>query len=259
MTAHSGNARSGETEVVVIIKAAPQVGARHGETVCCAGIDLYGRWLRLFPIAFRNLEDGQKFGRWDRIRFRWRLPTDDNRIESRRIDQQSIEIVGQLRPNERSRFLAKCVTTSLDAERVAGRSLALLKPRELRFKVEEKTQAELAQEQERFDALRSQPDLFNGQQLVPYAACPYRFKYSYTTEDGAREGTCQDWEMEATYYKWSRRYGRERALNAMRRIFGEVLPKRGVLLAMGTHSRWPDTWLINGVIRYDEANQLVLL
>jgi len=30
-------------------------------------------------------------------------------------------------------------------------------------------------------------------------------------------------------------------------------------LAMGTHSLYPDTWLINGVVRLDEIEQLALL
>jgi hypothetical protein len=78
---------SGSTEAVVIVKAAPQVGRRYGETVCCAGIDIYGNWLRLYPVSFRTLEESKKFGRWDRIKFDWRMPNDDKRTESRRVDQ----------------------------------------------------------------------------------------------------------------------------------------------------------------------------
>jgi hypothetical protein len=94
-----------------MVKAAPQVGRRHGETVCCAGIDLYGNWLRLYPVSFRTLEQSKKFGRWDRIKFNWRLPNDDRRVESRRVDQQSIEIVGSLKKSERATFLAKAVVS----------------------------------------------------------------------------------------------------------------------------------------------------
>jgi hypothetical protein len=32
-----------------------------------------------------------------------------------------------------------------------------------------------------------------------------------------------------------------------------------MLLAMGTHPQYPDTWLINGVIRLDAIEQLTLL
>ena len=55
--------RSGETEAIVLIKAAPHASQKHGETVCCAVIDLEGNWLRLYPVSFRHLDDAQKFGR----------------------------------------------------------------------------------------------------------------------------------------------------------------------------------------------------
>lgn len=248
---------SGSTEAVVIIKAAPQVGQRHGETVCCAGLDLYGHWLRLYPVSFRLLGDRQKFGRWDRIRFKWRRPNDDSRPESRRVDQDSIEIIGELKPAERERFLAKSIVTSLPREREAGRSLALLKPEILEFVVEKKTPDELSEETKRFDALRAQGDLFS-KQATPYRPCPYRFRYRYRTDDGERFGTCQDWEIEATYFHWSNRYGETRALADIQKTFGEDYPKKGMLLAMGTHSLYPETWLINGVIRLDDVKQQTL-
>lgn len=248
---------SGSTEAIVIIKAAPQVGQRHGETVCCAGIDLYGNWLRLYPVSFRLLDDHQKFGRWDRVRFKWRRPNDDPRPESRRVDQQSIDIVGDLKPAERERFLAKSIVTSLAREREAGRSLALLKPEITDFVVEKKSKAELDEETRRFDALRAQADLFS-KEATPHRPCPYRFKYRYRSDDGERFGTCQDWETEATFNKWSRLYGETKALDDIRRVFGEELPGKGVALAMGTHSLYPDTWLINGVVRLDDIKQQTL-
>ena len=250
--------RSGETEAIVIIKAAPQIGKRHGETVCCAGIDLEGRWLRLYPISFRSLEAGQKFGRWDRIRFRWRLPKDDLRIESRRVDQDTLEVVGKIRKSERERFLSNLIVTSLDAERKSGRSLALLRAEILGFKVERKSKSDLKNESEKRNALLAQPDLFNTKPMIPYKPCPFKFKYQYRTDDGDREGTCQDWEIEATYFNWAKRYGAEQAISNIRRVFGEEFPAKGMLLAMGTHSLYPETWLINGVVRLDDIQQPTL-
>lgn len=247
--------RSGESEAVILIKAAPQVGQRHGETVCCAGISIEGKWLRLYPVSFRTLDDGQKFGRWDRIRFKWRIPHDDQRVESRRVDQDSITITGELKPSERERFLSSLITTSLDRERTNGRSLALLKANDLEFKVEKRTSEDLTSDAARFDKLRAQRDLFNTKTLIPYKPCPYRFKYKYRTDDGPREGTCQDWEIEATYFKWSQEYGEKSTLLKMQQAFGEDYPKKGMLLAMGTHSQYPDTWLINGVIRLNQIKQ----
>ena len=256
MTAHRPT--SGSTEAIVIVKAAPQVGRRHGETVCCAGIDLYGNWLRLYPVSFRTLEQSKKFGRWDQIKFKWRLPHDDKRVESRRVDQQSIEIVGQLRKSERERFLGKAVVTSLLREREAGRSFALLKPEIIAFKIEKKNDAEIHAEKQLLDNIRAQDDLFAKQVTNNYNPCPYNFKYRYRTDDGIREGTCQDWEVEATYHNWSREYGERRALDDMNRVFGLEYPAKGMLLAMGTHSLHQDTWLINGVVRQDDIAQATM-
>lgn len=127
--------RSGEAEAVVLVKALPQVGEKHGETVCVAAIDAYRNWLRLYPVAFRQLEDAQKFTRWDRIRFKWRLPEvhRDNRIESRNVDQQSIEIIGNLRKESRASLLSPMVVHSTKKERAAGRSLALIQPENPQF------------------------------------------------------------------------------------------------------------------------------
>jgi hypothetical protein len=176
------------------------------------------------------------------------------RPESRRVDQDSIEIVGELKRSERERFLAKSIVTSLQREREAGRSLALLKPEILDFVVEKRQPSEIAEENARFDALRTQADLF-AKQTTPYQPCPYRFRYRYRTDDGERFGTCQDWETEATYFSWSRRDGEARAVDEMKRVFGDDYPRKGMLFAMGTHSQYPDTWLINGIIRLPDIEQ----
>lgn len=245
---------SGNAESVILIKAAPNVSKRHGETVCCAGIDIYGNWLRLYPVSFRHLKGDKKFVRWDRVRFNWRLPKDDRRIESRRLDQESIQILGQLKENEREKFLAKSIVSSLASQRDKGKSLALLKAEIIEFIVERKSPEELRQQQEKFELLRAQQDLFS-KAIALYNPCPYRFKYRYRMDDGIRFGSCQDWEIEATYFRWSSRYGEKKALEQMQNTFGEVYPKEGMLLAMGTHSDWPDQWLINGIIRLNKISQ----
>ncbi|CDX14459.1 hypothetical protein MPL3356_160001 [Mesorhizobium plurifarium] len=93
---------------------------------------------------------------------------------------------------------------------------------------------------------------FLGKSLVPYEPAPFYFKYRYETDDGVREGTCQDWEIEATFLKWQRRYGEKETLQKMSDRFGAEYPKKGFVLAMGTHKAYPQ-WLINGVIRLDRG------
>jgi hypothetical protein len=241
------------------VKAAPQISQKHGETVCCAGVDIYGNWLRLYPVAFRTLEHSQKFGRWDRIRFRWRKAADDGRPESRRVDQGSLEIVGDLKKTERSRFLATAIVTGLDHLRAGGKSLALLRPQSPEFFYEKRDNSEVQEDHQRFEALRRQTDLFAPKALIPYEPCPYKFKYRYRSDDGNRVGTCQDWEVEATFRRLRQEHGETEALQRMMKVFGEDYPKKGMALAMGTHSRYPDTWLINGIIRLEKQEQMALL
>lgn len=257
MQEHS-TTRAGKTQAIILIKAAPIIGAKHGETVCCAGIDLYGNWLRMYPVSFRVLDDGKKFKRWDRVEFKWRRPTEDQRVESRHVDSQSLEIVGRMPDRERASFLDSHIVTSLNEEHKNGRSLALLKPDIQSFRIERKPKSELDAEQARIDNFHNQDDMFIPRPALPQKACPFNFKYKYTTDDGTREGTCQDWETEAAFFKWRMRWDEQETLARMQHQFGEVLPKRGLYFAMGTHSRWPDKWLINGLIQLKQSKQATL-
>ena len=175
-----------------------------------------------------------------------------------RVDHQSFEIIGELEQRDRLTFLSRLEVMSLNKMKAEGKTLALLRPRDLNFFIEKKSEIALNEEKQKFQAFAAQADLFNATPLIPYDPCPYVFKYSYVTDDGEREGTCQDWETDATFYNWSRHYGERTALENMRRVFGEEYPKKGMAFAMGTHSLYPDTWLINGIIRLDEITQMGL-
>ena len=118
----------GTSEAVILVKASPQVSKRHGETVCCAGVNNKGEWVRLYPVSFRSLDQASQFRRWDRIRFRWKRPQDDRRPESLRVDHQSIEIIGELKQRERLNFLSRLEVSSIGKVMEEGKTLALLGP-----------------------------------------------------------------------------------------------------------------------------------
>ena len=48
-------------EAIILVKASPQVGKKHGETVCCAGVNAKGEWVRLYPVSFRTLDQARQF------------------------------------------------------------------------------------------------------------------------------------------------------------------------------------------------------
>jgi hypothetical protein len=250
-------------EAFVIVKAAPRRSDKFGETVCCAGIDRQGNWVRLYPVSFRHLKEEQRFRRWDHIRYRWSKPkaTKDDRSESRRVDPDSVLILKRLKEADHNPLVARCVVTSLDRELAEGRSLAMLKPEILRFWYEKNSPEEMQEREGVLKRLRAQDDLFKPEMsVIPQRACPYSFRYRYRCDDGEREGTCQDWETEQTFFRRLRDQASEQAaLDWMIQKFGVEYPQKGMALAMGTHSRRRDQWLINGVIRLKEQPQLEML
>jgi hypothetical protein len=248
----------GQAEAIILVKASPHVSQKYGETVCCAGVTLAGEWVRLYPVTFRRLDDAKKFKRWDQIRFRWRAPKDDRRPESRRVDQQSIEIIGELAKSERNRLFASLEVKGLNTVESQGKTLALLRPQNPRFVIEPKSAREIEQEKAGYESICKQSDMFFEKSLLPLRPCPFKFKYHYRTDDGLREGSCQDWETDAVFFRWRVEYGEAGALQRMETVFGKEYPQKGMVLAMGTHSRYPKIWLVNAVVRMDDAPQASL-
>lgn len=178
---------------------------------------------------------------------------------ARRIEHKSLQITGALsRPHSKD-FAARHVVESLEEELKASRSLALIRPANPVFFVEKKDAETIAKETDlaRHWHQHDNAGLFGAtdKSFVPRKPAPYFFKYRYETKDGKREGTCQDWELEATFFKWRQKYGEEDTLAKMKLRFGEEYPKSGFVLAMGTHKAYPRQWLINGVIRLDHGSE----
>jgi hypothetical protein len=246
----------GMERATILVKAAPRVGETHGELVCCAGINAAGKWVRLYPVAFRTLDDAQKFARWDIIEYEWQLPRGDSRTESRRLKHKSLSIVDNVRASDRQRLIARYVDSTLDSAAAQGKSLTLIRPAAPDLIIEAKDRQELQAETNQFKSWHQQDSegLFGHAPAaaVPYEPAPYRFKFRYRSGGSERMGTCQDWEIEATFLRWRREYGETETLKKMRELFGEEYPARGFVFAMGTHRAYPQ-WLINGLLRLDHG------
>jgi hypothetical protein len=132
----AGNSISGSTRprerVLVLVKALPHVGQRHGETVCCAGVTSNGEWRRQYPIHFRRLREG--FKRWQWIDYEWIPPgAEDRRKESRRVQEDTIGLGDLMPPKERAPFLERILTGSTAEAASKGMSLTLIRPTKVRF------------------------------------------------------------------------------------------------------------------------------
>jgi hypothetical protein len=243
--------------VVVLVKALPHAGKKHGETVCCAGITERGEWRRQFPIHFRRLQ--QKFRRWDRIEYEYRTPKDDKRPENRRVQEDTIRVAGSVPPRERANLLSRVIVSSTAAAAAQGQTLALIRPRKIHFLPRKKTPRDIEEERRAYRAAASQHSFFD-RALAELEPCPYAFKFEYEDQDGhAHASTCDDWETTTMYRRFASQYGETRALSLMKKTFEQEYPAKGMAFAMGTHSRYPDVWLLVGVLRLDESKQLAMV
>ncbi len=242
----------GESEAIILVKAASQQGMSVDEAVYCAGVTPQGEWVRLYPVTFRRGNDVHHFKRWDHIRFRWRSPSGDPRPESRRVDQNSIEVIGELSPSQRFDFLSRLEVTHLHRLSEQGKSLALLRPRNPRFFVERKTETEINEEQQLYGRFqRETPSEAN--MLKPQKPCPYRFKYKYSDDDGDFEGVYQDWGVNAAFASLSEAFGEAQTLARIVQVLGKEYPKKGMVFALDANPRDREKWQINAIICLDEV------
>ena len=58
-------------KVLITVKAYPNPSKKYEETVCVAGIDVdNGKWIRLYPITFRDLDENRRFKKYSIIQVR---------------------------------------------------------------------------------------------------------------------------------------------------------------------------------------------
>lgn len=244
---------------MILAKAFPLPGALHGETVCCAGVTREGEWRRQYPVPFRRLKDS--FERWQWIEYKYKLPdpSKDKRPESRRVQEDTIIPKGKIKKNERARFLEKIIVPSTRCASELGLSLALVRPHNVKIKIQEKEKTELEEETERYRNVGRQRSFFDdndGRELRAIKPCPYKFIFSWTDQEGkSHRNVSEDWEIPATFHNLSPTYGVEATLEKIRFTYEEEYPQKGFVFAMGTHSSYPDTWLLIGIIRLDETEQ----
>ena len=127
--------------VLITVKAYPNPSKTYGETVCCAGIDVETlQWVRLYPVPFMDLDSSQKFKKYTIISVRcWKAP-DDHRVESYKIDMDSIEPLSHLdtkrKWKSRKEIVLRTVSPSfcsILADTEKDKSLGAFKPCDIDF------------------------------------------------------------------------------------------------------------------------------
>ena len=81
-------------DLLILTKTYPTPSQQYRETTCVAALTRQGELRRLFPIPFRLLAGENRFKRWEWVRMKLSRKTSDARLESRKIEVDSIVRLG---------------------------------------------------------------------------------------------------------------------------------------------------------------------
>jgi hypothetical protein len=254
-------------DFIPLVKAYPALSTKYGEVSCIAGVEITAngpRWIRLYPVPFRSLEDDQQFRKYQRVRLSVEAHRGDLRPETRRPNRDSIELRGAPISTKnawelRRRFVEPLMAASMcEIARRQHRdktSLGVFRPkRVIDFKIEA-TSIDAAKRQIA-RAWSAQTSLLDGlgseertSQLRELEQIPWTFRYRYEcTEPGCKghNPSIIDWEI-AQFYRRVRRYSDWRD-RMRKRWLDEVCGKdRDTAFFVGNMHQHPGSFLILGV------------
>lgn len=203
-----------ETKTVLItVKAPPNPSKKYQETNCCAGIDLAtGKWLRLYPIPFRLLDYDKQFPKYSVISVNCQRPLRDKRVESYKVDQDSIKILRHLgtqnKWSERKKIVLPTLSPSFCKirENVSlCKSLGIFKPTDIDFEIKKFVPKDEQKRRAAYDQYR----LFD-KKLEPVEQIPFSFYYTFKCDNSPdcpnHKLMIHDWELMEAYRRWRYRY-----------------------------------------------------
>jgi len=206
-------------KILITVKTYPNPSRTYNETVCVAGIllDDPPSWIRLYPIPFRNLNEDQRFKKFDVIEAKVKKNTQDSRPESHKVIAESINITRSIGTEnnwqERKDMILPlrdesmcCIQSQRDENR---KSLGLFKPREITdFLIEELENRDWTEAERN---CLSQLDFFSAEQ-TRLEKIPYKFKIQYYCTNPKCNGHNQgliDWETAQLFRKLKNKYKNE--------------------------------------------------
>lgn len=258
-------------ELLVLVKAYPSISIKHGEAVCVAGLRVDSpspRWVRLFPVGFRDLPAEQQFRKYDVVQVRVQKHGSDLRAESYRPDLSSIRVGQHLSPGKhwpsRRQWVEPMLGLTmcgLDRGRRSGGdgpSLGVVRPRRV---------IDMAVRDSEPWSPSQLNTLHQGSLLAVKSELErptHSFVYRWQCEEpGCRghEQTVVDWELGQAYRSWRGR-GRDVVEAVRQKWLSELCAEhRDTLFFVGDQHQRPGSFMVLGVFypeRRPNADQLTL-
>jgi hypothetical protein len=272
-----------KAKVLITVKTYPLPSRSYTELVCTAGLLDGEKWIRMYPIPFRFLQDEQKkYPKYSWVELNLTRKTDDFRPESYSpklgVDEP-ITVLQQIGTDNdwaaRKSYVLKEVFTSLNKlielakDPNQRKSLATLKPSRIADFVIEEDEREWKKE------WKDQLKQFNMFELPTQRGhkklvkkLPYKFSYRFFSEGDKepRKMMIEDWEIGALFWNCLSHTGgnEQAALELVSQKYLEEFAEKDLYLFVGTTLKFhamsaPNPFVIIGVFYPPKTPQLPLL
>jgi len=262
-------------ELLILTKTYPEPSTKYRETTCVAALTRSGEMRRIFPIPFRFMGGEEQFQKWEWISVAAKKANDDHRPESFKVDFDShIKRIGEKIDThhdwaQRKEWLEPHIMESFKAleprRQTSQQTLGVLRVSRLlglditpvkETQWNEKELANLTREG-LFDEPTEKRPLLD---KLPFG---FHYRYECETPNGveAHRHKITDWEAGALYRHCMRSHG-PCWQEPFRAKLEDEFRNKDLMFLMGTMHRFPDQWLIVGLIyppKQKPSEQLSLL
>lgn len=201
----------GRLQASLTYSSSPQPSAGHGDTVCVAGIrqgQEGPRWIRLYPIPFRHIEEESQFRKYDVVDVPVVPAKSDPRSESYRPDLAHLRITGHVDGMKRIAWVEPLIdrTSACEALRLVrdnkpSPSLLAITPQDISGLKLSPGGEWTADERRKMEAHAQQAPLFGPEKDTRILEKPrFTGHFKYRCQDAACKGHEQgllDWEFVA--------------------------------------------------------------
>jgi hypothetical protein len=244
--------------LLVTVKAYPAISQKYGEVVCVAGVRTDSpapEWVRLFPVAFRELPLAQRFTKYQHVSLEATQHGGDTRPETYRPVLESLT-AGEILDSKKGWAKRKPWVEPLLVESMCevqarqkkdGTSLAAFRPTDvIDFKIEGDTD----EWDDKKAGVASQPSLFfptrDGLEKIPFK---FVYRYRCGPKCNGHEQSNIDWELAQPYRAWRKRYDESTLIEKIRaRYLGEMCsPAKDTIFFVGNQHQHRQSFMVLGV------------
>lgn len=265
-------------KILITVKAYPAISRKYNETVCTAGITEEGKWIRIYPIPFRQLNYDKQFRKYEWIELTLERNLSDFRPESFRpkdLFLKDMVSYGVVEPDgdiwmERRKFILKKVYTNLEHLISEAKnlkictSLAVFKPTQILDFTYEVTEREWNKKKINYlETKKLQLNLFDNQDEEDISEfelvnkLPFKFSFSFKDDSEKKSKLMiEDWETGMLFgNSLIRHHGNEKKAcdDVKNKYFNDFARTKDYYLFLGTtmlyHLTAPNRFVIIGDFR----------